>query len=374
VRVLHVHSGNLYGGIETLLTTLARQRHVCPDMTPEYALCYEGRLSEELRAAGVPVHRLGPARTRRPGAILRARRRLRRIAEERRVDVELFHSPWSLALLGGNGRDGRSLAFWLHGPTSGSHWLERWARRRRPDVVLSNSRHTRRSLERLFPGARAEVVYLPLEPTPTPEGGERSRVRAEAATTEDAVVIAHVGRVELGKGHRVLLEALGLLRRREGWVCWFVGGAQRSREASVLTALRRRAAELGIEGRLRFLGERRDVARVLAGADVYCQPNLSPEGFGFSLIEALHAGLPVVTSAIGSAAELLDESCAVLVPPGEPAAVAAALERLLDSPGTRLGMASQARERARAVSDPSTQLPRLRDVLSETASRARCSR
>src|SRR2546422_5237601 len=57
MRVLHVSSGNLYGGIETLLLTLARHRNLCPGLDQHFALCFEGRLSEELAAVGARVHR-----------------------------------------------------------------------------------------------------------------------------------------------------------------------------------------------------------------------------------------------------------------------------------------------------------------------------
>ena len=51
MRVLHVSSGNLYGGVETALVALARFRNLCPAMQPEFALCFEGRLSKELANA-----------------------------------------------------------------------------------------------------------------------------------------------------------------------------------------------------------------------------------------------------------------------------------------------------------------------------------
>jgi hypothetical protein len=52
VRVLHVNAGNMYGGVETILVTLARLRHLYPTMEPCFALCQQGRLSEELAEAG----------------------------------------------------------------------------------------------------------------------------------------------------------------------------------------------------------------------------------------------------------------------------------------------------------------------------------
>ena len=59
VKVLHVNSGNLYGGVETILVTLARRREQCQGMEPHFALCHEGRLSQELLQAGVSGVQLG---------------------------------------------------------------------------------------------------------------------------------------------------------------------------------------------------------------------------------------------------------------------------------------------------------------------------
>src|SRR2546427_11688931 len=75
MRVLHVSSGNLYGGIETLLLTLARHRNLCPGLEQHFALCFEGRLSEELAAVGARVHLLGNVRVRKPLSVWRSRDR-----------------------------------------------------------------------------------------------------------------------------------------------------------------------------------------------------------------------------------------------------------------------------------------------------------
>src|SRR5580698_2268741 len=75
VRILHVYSGNLYGGIETFLRTLA-QHAGDADVTTEFALCFEGRLAEELRTAGASLHILGAARARSPRSIAAVRRGL----------------------------------------------------------------------------------------------------------------------------------------------------------------------------------------------------------------------------------------------------------------------------------------------------------
>src|SRR5438309_8667446 len=101
------------------------------------------------------------------------------------------------------------------------------------------------------------------------------------------------------------------------------------------TEMRRRAFQLGILERVRFLNERSDVPRLLKAADIYCQPNVQPEPFGIALVEALNAELPVVTTSMGGAAEIVDEKCGMLVRPGDSEEIAAKLQRLIDDPGLR---------------------------------------
>ena len=100
-RVLHVNSGNLYGGVETILVTSARLREHCPGMEPHFALCHEGRLSEELKEAGVAVYQVGNVRISRPWTVWRARRRFGEILRGIHFDMVICHMPWSLSVFGG---------------------------------------------------------------------------------------------------------------------------------------------------------------------------------------------------------------------------------------------------------------------------------
>src|SRR5688572_13301213 len=99
LSILHVYSGNLYGGIETFLSTRARNGHLEPSMRMEYALCFPGRLRDELRAADADVHDLGPVQFRYPWTITRARHRLARLLDERRFDFVVTHACWPHAML-----------------------------------------------------------------------------------------------------------------------------------------------------------------------------------------------------------------------------------------------------------------------------------
>ncbi|HEX7174432.1 MAG TPA: glycosyltransferase [Pyrinomonadaceae bacterium] len=372
MRVLHVHSGNLYGGVETLLLTLARRRELAPRIEPHYALCFDGRLRDELREARAAVHALGGVRVSRPLSMRRARRALRELLSTYRFDAVVTHAPWSHAIFGPVARaEGLPLAFWMHGPASGgTHWLERWARLTPPDVVLCNSEYTAKDARRFFPRGRAELVYCPVEaPTVQPTPSERAAVRAELDTPEGATVIVQASRMEPWKGHRTHLDALGLLKDVPGWVCWFVGGGQRPREAAYLRELQGQAARLGIAERVRFAGQRSDVPRLLAAADIYCQPNAEPEPFGIAFVEALYAGLPVVTTDEGGAVEIVDESCGTLVQPGDAGALAESLRALIENPLMRAALGRRAPARATELCEPATQMRRIEDILRGLARR-----
>src|SRR5262249_29633751 len=130
LRVLHLSAGNLYGGIETYLATLARYRHLAPEMEPHFGLCFRGRLWEELTAAGVPVYDLGPVRISRPWTVLRARRRLRSLLGETGFAAVLTHGCWPHAVFAPVvRRAGVRLANAVHGELSHPTWLDRWAAR-----------------------------------------------------------------------------------------------------------------------------------------------------------------------------------------------------------------------------------------------------
>jgi glycosyltransferase involved in cell wall biosynthesis len=104
---------------------------------------------------------------------------------------------------------------------------------------------------------------------------------------------------------------------------------------------------------------------LLDAADVYCQANTGPESFGIALVEALYAGLPVVTSALGGALEVIEEPWGVLVPPGHIGALAGALGGLLADGGARRRLAEGGPARAAALCDPARQLGRLGELLKE---------
>lgn len=367
MTALHLYAGNLYGGIERVLVALAKFAPSCPGMTPAFALCFRGRLWDELTAAGATVFDLGPVRFARPWTVLRARRRLGEVIVKLRPPVAVTHACWPHAVFAPAVRAaGARLAAWAHDTLTGRHWLERWARRTPPDVVVANSLHTAGTVGRVFPGVPCEVVHAPMDLAAPPVV---PGMRAALNTPDTDTVILQASRLEEWKGAAVHVEALGRLKDVPGWTAWFAGGPQKTSEHEFFARLKSRAAALGITERVRFLGQRSDVPALLSAADIVCQPNTGPEPFGVAFVEALAAGKPVVTSGFGGGSEVVTPACGVLtLPPGDAVAVAVALRGLIRDPGMRQFLGSRGPARAAELCDPARQLARLARVLAGGAS------
>ncbi|WP_432524251.1 glycosyltransferase [Kineococcus sp. SYSU DK006] len=165
------------------------------------------------------------------------------------------------------------------------------------------------------------------------------------------------GRVVVGLGRLVEQKAWGTLveaaRSLDEDVDVVVAG-----QGPLLEPLRRQADAAG--GRVRFIGAVDDVAALLATASCLVSTS-SWEGLPLSLLEALSLGVPAVATSVDGVVDVVLEDTALLVPPGEPAAVAGALRRVLDEPGTAQALSSAAL-RARDGWAPQRMLDAYRDL------------
>jgi glycosyltransferase involved in cell wall biosynthesis len=193
----------------------------------------------------------------------------------------------------------------------------------------------------IAPAARLSVVYngaSPCDPGLAPDA-ELSALR------EDGPVVAAVTVLRRQKALDVLLEAAPRILARFSTAQIVVVGHGPEREA-----LESRAADLGLdrEPRFRFCGFRPPAARYLKASDVFVLPS-AWEAFPVGVLEAMACGLPQVATDVGGTREAVVPETGILVPPNDPAALAAAIEALLADPGRRraAGEASVQRYTAR---------------------------
>ena len=324
--VLHIYAGNLSGGIESMLTTMARSPAFAGQT---YALFHQGRLFADLEAAGADVVFVGPFRASRPWQAIGLRRRLRAVLGERDIHTVITHMAIPHALAASVVGE-RLLVYFAHERHRGTHWSERWGKlARTPDAIFTGSETVARTTSTMFPNLTPDVVYYAAELGRPADAQERAEVRAELGAQPGDRIVMSAGRFVPYKGAHVFVEALGELARRIDVTAWVCGSPQTPFEASYHAGLRARALALGVGERVKFLGQRGDVGRVMRAADVFCQANVEPEPFGIVFAEALAAGIPVVTSAFGGALEIVAPELGELVPPADPRALANALERCL---------------------------------------------
>jgi len=372
INVLHIGSGNMFGGIERMLVTLCAQRALCPEVVPHVAFAFDDRPAREVRATGTPVHALAPASFSKPWTILKARRALASLLRRERFDAVICHACWPHAIFAPVVRRAKlPLVFWGHDIAS-NHWLDRWASKTRPDLLLACSAFVCGGWSRNFDNMPGHVVRPPTVITPqqvTPD--IRARTRDALSTPQDHVVVVMAARLERWKGHAALTAAMTQLKDVPNWTCWIAGGVQRPEEQAYFDELQQSVREAGLSDRIKLLGQRDDVPTLLGSADVLCQPNTGPEPFGLALVEALAAGLPVVTSDIGGGAEIVTPDTGLLVPPNDIRKLSYALRCLIEDPAMRRQLGSNGPARAVELCDPEAALRRIASLVRPLTSHTR---
>jgi len=220
---------------------------------------------------------------------------------------------------------------------------------READTIVAISRYTTHN-SRWAPDKLA-VIHNAIEPgtyRAAPAAGRALR-RAHAIPL-DAPLVAVIAQLTPWKGHADALEAVALLRQTRPdahlaivGAATFTGKHRRYDTAAYRAALHARAAAPDLAGHVHFTGDVAAVAAVYAAADLLLVPSWA-EPFGRVVIEAMAAGVPVLATRAGGVPEIIThEADGWLTPPRDPAAMAAALRRLLDDPALRAALAARAR-------------------------------
>ncbi len=349
--MLHSSAGRY--GADRLLLTLAsgldRTR-----FTPVAVLPERGELAGLLEDAGVEAVVAALAVLRRAELGPRGAWRLLR-ADERELEAiarscgaALVHSNTSVILSGQRLADGLGVPHVLHVrelyPRFPLAW-QMWRRRLlRADRVVCMSE----AIAEQFGGSSKAVVVYDGVPR-APGRGDRHRARAELGIASGSFVVALLGRISAWKGQDILARALAEPALAARSVVALIAGSPWPGAEAPQGELERLKADLGLGDRLRLVGFRDDVETLFAAADAVAVPSTRPEPFGLVALEAAAAGLPVVAAAHGGLPEIIrHEETGLLVEPGSPPALAAALRRLADEPETAAAMGAAAAADVRA--------------------------
>ena len=170
----------------------------------------------------------------------------------------------------------------------------------------------------------------------------RARTRAELGIGADEILVGGIAVLSRQKGITYLLQAVPELLRRQPRVRVLVAGG-----GPLLAPLREEAQALGVADRVIFTGWRQDNLELLTALDVFVMPSLW-EAMPLALLEAMAARRAIVVTDVGDNRRVVDDGrCGVVVPAGDPAALAAAIDRLLGDPLAAAAMAARAEARFR---------------------------
>jgi glycosyltransferase involved in cell wall biosynthesis len=352
LRALVLISGLAPGGAErvtvSLLTRLRATGRAAPLCTVTSR--HDGPLAAEATAAGLERRDLGARRLADPLALAR----LVGLLRAERFDLVHAHGQdAALLAAAATGVVRVRLVITRHVlDEPDSDWRERARARltlqafRRADVAVAVSRAAAERLAHLahLSPSRIRVVPNGIDVAAfarVASGPARARLLADLGLPRDVRIVLCPAVLRKGKGHRVLLDALPELRRRcPGVRVLLAGGGE-------LEAELRRSAEPHGEA-IHFLGHRTDMPELMAASDLVVLPSRA-EALPTVLMEAAAAGRPAVASRVGGVPEIVDHgTTGLLVPPGDPGALARATADLLSTPQRAGQMGERARRRARS--------------------------
>jgi glycosyltransferase involved in cell wall biosynthesis len=354
LRLLWLIDSLAMGGAERLAVAFARE--AAPAGIDLHVCCLKriggNPLERDLRDTGVSCHVLDAAHLRDR----RAFARLRRLLRDGRFDPVHAHLTYAAIWGAAAARlEGVPSVATLHvPPESGPPWRRERIRERlmcalvtrcaTTAIAVSAALRDRYVRQGLLDPAQTIVVHngVDTDGCPTASREHARRLRLAFGLAPDATVLMATAVLrDRRKGLHVLLDALPQVFAAHPAARLVVIG-----DGPLRRELEAQAQRLGVAGNVCWAGQRHDVGSLLAGADVYVHPPLA-EPFPTAVLEAMAASLPVVSTRVDGIPEMIaDGSNGRLVPPGDAAALGAALVDLLSDSRARGALAAAARRTA----------------------------
>lgn len=340
MRVLHLEFGrHLYGGA-LQVSYLLRGLSAHPGVENEVIVPIESPLPETLPAReGLRFHRLSIAGELDPRLLWR----LRSIAKRCAPDLIHIHSRrgadfWGV-LLARSLRIPYIITRRVVYPEAG--WLMRWRTREARAVVGISGRVCEMMREAGVPEKRVQLILSTVDTEAYQPGGERSWFEREMKIGPGDLAVGMIGQLIEGKGHRVLFEAIPRVLESVPNAVFLLFG-----KGHLGDSLREQVKRAPWGARVRFMGFRTDLARVIPNLDVVAHPAFM-EGLGVSLLQAASCGIPIVGSNAGGIPEIVKHGeNGFLIEPGDSSDLAIRLNALLGNTELRRIMGLRGRELA----------------------------
>ena len=360
LRILHTESSLGWGGQEIRVLTeargVAKRGHAVTLAAPAESRIFAAAPDYGLEAIAIPIARKSVGGLIGMAGLLR----------NRRFDLVNTHSStdsWLAAVATHLLREAPPIVRTRHisAPVP-RNLATRWLYRSATSRIVTTGERLRLQVIEETGVPPASVVSIPtgIDLDRYKPGGQDA-ARAGLGLDREGTLIGIVATLRSWKGHRYLFEAFAGLADRGARLVVVGDGPQRE-------ALEALAKELGIGARVRFAGNQADVAPWMRALDLFCLPSYANEGVPQALMQAMACGLPVVSTPVGSIAEIVqDGDTGRLVPPEDAQALRAALEALLADEALRRGLGTRAWETAQQRFGEDRMVERMLDVFSVVA-------
>lgn len=345
LRVLHIIDSLIQAGAEALVKDMVpRMRSAGVDVSVAVLKELDSPFERELREKNIPFLPTAPGGVYSPAHVLSLSRHIHKfdVIQVYLFPAQLF-APLAAMLKGTKvplvlseqTTHHRRKKMWLHP-------LETWMYGRYTAIACA-SEGIAASLKAWVPGVGNKITVIPNGIDVQAFERAVALSRSSVGINNGASVLLYVARLEPQKDHANLLRALAEIPDAD----LVLAG-----DGSLRAQLEAQAEMLGISRRVHFLGRRQDVAELLQMADIYVHP-AAFEGFGIAAAEAMSAGKPVIASNVPGLAQVVGDA-GILVPPGDPSALAQEVRSLIHSSERRSQLSRAAVERGRQFSIENT--------------------
>jgi glycosyltransferase involved in cell wall biosynthesis len=342
-KVVHIVEDLRIGGLERVIASICLGLDTTRYEVEVWCLARGGEIAEQLAHRGVTVKILGMNTYHDPLQIIALSGLIRRS----RIDIIHTHGYFGSTFGRLGALLGRRPTIIAHVHTTYYGFKKRNLLMERflslfTDKIVCVSQAVRRFVVEVegISEKKTSLIYNGVgEPSLFEVDSDDHVTRKFLGLEEKDIVVVAVASLTPHKGHQVLIDAARVVLKRHGNVRFLIVG-----DGPLRNRLESYTKEMGLSAKVVFAGQRKDIAPFLKLADLFVLPSTEREGLGIALIEAMVEGLPVIGTRLGGIPEVIEDNVnGLLVAPGSPHELAAALEGLIIDKALREKMGQMGR-------------------------------